>query len=55
MTAVEVPDDQWFFVPRTHIWYQKTGGGVAYVTATQVGSTKVHLIANEEEIELKGK
>jgi len=50
MTARMVRNDDWFFVPRTKKWYQKVDTGNMYTTAFQIGSSKVHMIDNEEPV-----
>lgn len=50
ITAVEVPDGEWFMVIRTNTWYKKIGGGVDFVQGEQIPSGTTSLVANEEEV-----
>ena len=50
MTAKDVKDGDWFMVNRNNKWYQKTTDGKTYVSATQIGNNKVHMIPNDEPV-----
>ena len=50
MTAEDVKIGDWFMINRTKKWYQKTTDGKTYVSATQIGNNKVHMIPNDEPV-----
>ena len=54
MTAKDIRIDEWFMT-MNHKWYKKIYQGKNNIKATQVGSSKVYLISNEEEVKPQSK
>jgi len=54
MTAKDIKVGEWFMT-MNHKWYKKIYQGTNRIKATQVGTAKVYLIQNDEEVKPQSK
>ena len=50
LTAIDIKEDQYFMVMRTHKWYKKKRHGNTYTEAYILEDNKKYLIPNSEPV-----
>ena len=50
MTALKVPEGEWFMVNRNKKWYKKKRSGSTYTEGYVIGNKKKYLIPNDEPV-----